>query len=199
MKIKITFNEPLLGTKTGNLEIYKDFMLEKTLVDVPKDEASAIKTAVKSMPDEELEKVSTIFPRNEQGQPVLWDYQIKGFFKDAQSMFNRVKDKDHPELKAYKKEIDGLIFVSPRLIAIDTLDRDTEWVERPLRASTAQGERIALARSESVPAGSRIEFEVTCLKSSLENYVYAWLDYGALRGLGQWRNSGMGRFGWQEL
>lgn len=29
--------------------------------------------------------------------------------------------------------------------------------------------------------------------------VREWLDYGMLRGLGQWRNSGKGRFTWEEI
>lgn len=29
--------------------------------------------------------------------------------------------------------------------------------------------------------------------------VREWLDYGALRGLFQWRNSGKGRFEWEEV
>jgi hypothetical protein len=30
-------------------------------------------------------------------------------------------------------------------------------------------------------------------------YVEEWLDYGCLRGLGQWRNSGKGRFFWERI
>ena len=26
-----------------------------------------------------------------------------------------------------------------------------------------------------------------------------WLDYGRVRGIGQWRNSGKGRFTWEEI
>lgn len=29
--------------------------------------------------------------------------------------------------------------------------------------------------------------------------VREWLDYGALKGMGQWRNSGRGRFVWEEI
>jgi hypothetical protein len=31
------------------------------------------------------------------------------------------------------------------------------------------------------------------------NAVKEWLDYGELRGLGQWRNSGKGKFKWEEI
>ena len=31
------------------------------------------------------------------------------------------------------------------------------------------------------------------------NLAYELLDYGAMRGIGQWRNSGKGRFVWEEI
>lgn len=71
--------------------------------------------------------------------------------------------------------------------------------ERPLRASTPQGERVSIAKSESVPAGSTAEFEIECLDPGLEAMVRECLNYGTKRGLGQWRNSGKGRYEWEEL
>ena len=67
-------------------------------------------------------------------------------------------------------------------------------MSQPLRAQTAQGERIALANSETVPAGSTIEFKVVLLKDDHEKLLKEWLDYGRYKGIGQWRNSGKGRF-----
>jgi hypothetical protein len=66
--------------------------------------------------------------------------------------------------------------------------------QRPLRASGPQGERVALAHSETVPPGSSIDFEIELLDESKWPVVKEWLDYGKLRGIGQWRNSGKGRF-----
>ena len=37
------------------------------------------------------------------------------------------------------------------------------------------------------------------LDESLEDVVRECLDYGQLRGLAQWRNSGKGRFAWEEI
>jgi len=37
------------------------------------------------------------------------------------------------------------------------------------------------------------------LINDLTPYIHQWLDYGKLRGLGQWRNSGKGIFEWQEI
>ena len=127
---------------------------------------------------------------------MLWNYQIKGFFKDACSMMRRAVQID--ELKAHKKIIDGLIFVKPREIPL-MLSGELTFKERPLRITTPKGDRTALARSEMAPAGTKIQIEILLLKPSLKKYVINWLDYGILRGLGQWRNSGMGCFKWHWI
>ena len=134
----------------------------------------------------------TIFPK-ENGIPFLWDYQIKGFFKDACGMMRKVSGNVSSKMKAYKKEIDGLIFIKERKIPFQ-FDGEMGICQRPLRAQTAQGERIALSSSETIPAGAAIEFEIECLVDSDMNAVAEWLDYGKLRGIGQWRNSGKGKF-----
>lgn len=102
------------------------------------------------------------------------------------------------KLSAYKKIIDGLIFVGPRQIPL-TLSGEMTECQRPMRAQTAQGERVSLANSEQIPAGSTCEFEITCMDDAHEKAVIEWLDYGKLRGLGQWRNSGKGRFTYEIL
>jgi len=171
-------------------ELVEEFIASKHPQGAQDDELEAV-------PDlpEQVQKASTIFSRNGDDVPVLWDYQIKGFFKDACGMLNRVPGQ---KVAAHKKIIDGLVFVTPRKIPI-TLTGDLCWLERPLRAQTAQGERIALARSEAAPIGSSIEFEIILLNEKLKKLVIKWLDYGALRGLGQWRNGSYGRFRWQEI
>ena len=91
-------------------------------------------------------------------------------------------------IKAYKQAIDGLIFVTPREIPYDLHGMKVDFCERPLRAQTPMGERVSIAKSESVPAGATAEFEIECLDPKLEDMVRECLDYGAKRGLGQWRN-----------
>jgi len=195
LKIELTFAEPLLGTLAGNPDAATDYIASKRPDGVDPAETAAIPPLT-----EDLQKSSTVFPRDPEGRPILWDYQIKGFFKDACSMLNRVPDTRSKALKAHKKVIDGTIFVTPRMIPlILPAGVQLAFCERPLRAQTAQGERIALARSEEAPAGTKVIIEVTCL--NVDNYddVAEWLDYGLLRGLGQWRNSGKGRFSHRVL
>lgn len=73
------------------------------------------------------------------------------------------------------------------------------YCERSLRAQTPMGERISIAKSETVPESSTIEFEVECLDPKLEDMVRECLNYGRMRGIGQWRNSGKGTYLWDEL
>lgn len=187
MKVELMFIEPLLGTQSGDPEITKEFITSKHPEGEQQDELDSL--------PETIEKKSTIFAR-EDSRPFLWNYMIKGFFKNACSVQLRIaKDK---ELRAYKKIVDTLIFIEPRKIFLQ-LPGELTWFERPLRGQTAQGERIALARSETAPISTKIEFEIILLKPGLDKYIRTWLDYGRLMGLGQWRSGGFGSFTWREL
>ncbi len=195
LKVRITFTEELLGTASGNPEVHAEFIASKA-PDAPSRDEEIVAIGVQA----EVEKTKTVFPK-EDGRPFLWDYQQKGMLKDACGMLTRVPGTASNKLKAYKKVIDGLIFVSPRKIFLHlpTGDGQSGSCQRPLRAQTAQGERIALANSETMPAGTWFQCDIQMLDASHEKLVREWLDYGALRGLGAWRNSGKGRFTWEEL
>ncbi len=192
IKVRLTFTEPLLGTSPANPEIYREFIGSKA------PDAVTVEDEVEALgADAVAEKSMTIFPRNAEGVPFLYDYQIKGFFKDTCGGLRKVKGTESEKIKAYKKEIDKLVFVEPREIPLKFEDSMTEC-QRPLRAQTPQGERVSLAMSEQVPAGAVCEFKVVCLSNAHEAAVREWLDYGKWSGIGQWRNSGKGRFCWAE-
>ena len=194
IRVRITLAEAMLGTSPNNEEIYREFFAPKA-----PNEATADEEAEALAREQEGIKGMTVFPRTEDGRPFLYDYMIKGFFKDSCQMLARLKNgNESSKLKAFKKVIDGLIFPAPREIPI-IFDGEIGVCQRPLRAQTAQGERVALAMSESVPAGATLEFTVKCLDPKLIPAVREWLDYGEVRGLGQWRNSGAGRILWDEL
>lgn len=203
IKVKLTFIEPVLGTWPNNQNIAREFIASKS------PDTATIEDEVAALgADFVSDKGMTVFPRNDDGEPVLYDYQIKGFFKDSCGMLSRIGGKtetgkkkavnESGKITAYKKVIDGLIFVSPRMIPIHASGEMTEC-QRPLRAQTMQGERVSLANSEQIPAGSTCEFEVLCMDDSHEKAVLEWLDYGVLRGIGQWRNSGKGRFSYEII
>ena len=198
IKVRITFIEAVLGTWPSNQNIAREFIASKS------PDAATVEDEVAALgADAVADKGMTVFPRNKNGEPILYDYQIKGFFKDSCGMLSRIGGKKNAvnesgKLTAYKKVIDGLIFVQPRMIPIHVNGEITEC-QRPLRAQTAQGERVSLANSEQIPADSTCEFEVLCMDDSHEKAVREWLDYGVLRGIGQWRNSGKGRFNYEIL
>lgn len=193
LKIRITFTEPILGTSPANTDVYREYIASKA------PDATTIDEEVAALGvDEVAEKSMTVFPRTADGVPFLYDYQIKGFFKDTCGGLKKVSGTESSKIKAYKKEIDKLIFPEPREIAFENYGTITEC-QRPLRAQTAQGERVSLAMSEEIPAGASIVFNVVCLSDSHENAVREWLDYGRFSGIGQWRNSGKGRFTWEEI
>lgn len=193
MTVKLTFTEDVLGTANSNPDIHREYIASKA-PDAPTTAEEVEALGV----DQVIEKAMTIFPKNEDGIPFLYDYQIKGMFKDAAGMLTRVPGTESKKIKAYKKVIDGVIFVEPRKIPFE-LSGPIGNCQRPLRASTPQGDRVALADSESVPAGSTITFTIILLSKEHKDAVKEWLDYGALRGIGQWRNSGKGRFTWEEI
>lgn len=195
MKVKLTFVEPVLGTSPANEDIYREFIASKA----PVDERINIEDEVAALGvDEVVEKGMTIFPKLDDGTPFVYDYQLKGFFKGAASALRQIPGSRSSKVKAYKKKVDQLIFVTPRQIPV-LLSGPTDTCQRPLRASTPQGERVSLAMSEEIPAGSALEFSVVMLNDDDEKLVREWLNYGVLHGFGQWRNSGKGRFTWECL
>lgn len=189
IKARIKFFEELLGTCSGNKELHREFIASKA-PDAESMEEEVAAIGVDGM----MEKSMTVFPRDENGQPFLYDYQIKGFFKDSCGVLRKVPGTKASKIKAYKKEIDGLLFVSPRKIPLNLNGGEIGVCERPLRASTAQGERIALSSSETAPAGTSIEIQIDCLTKDMHDLALECLEYGKLRGIGQWRNSGKGRY-----
>lgn len=193
MKVRLTLTEEALGMMPTSKEVHEEFIASKA------PDAPSIEEEVEAIGVEEVvEKQKTVFPRLDDGTLFFWDYQLRGMVKDAIGMLRKVTNTACSKVTSYKKAVDGLIFVKERKIPIH-LGGDIGDCQRPLRASGPQGDRVALANSETVPAGSWIEFTFEILQDSLEKAVRECLDYGIRRGLAQWRNSGKGRYVWEEL
>ena len=195
LKVRITLTEEMLGMASANPEIHETYIASQA-PDAPTRAEEIAALGVEKV----VEKTTTIFPRDDDGTPILWDYQIKGFFKDAVSMLRRIEGTKCAKVKAFKKEIDGLLFINPRKIRITLPEGGSvTHCQRPLRAETPQGARVALANSETVPEGSTAEFEIVLYDDKMQSWVRECLNYGRMRGIGQWRNSGKGKFTWEEL
>lgn len=200
MKVRVTFTEEALGSTPAREDLLRNYIAKKA-PDAEKTEEEVAARGVDAVVDDRM----TVFPKMADGTPFFWDYQVKGFFKDSWKMLAKAGKAGYAGgkacagVKAFVKAIDGHIFVNPRQIPINMNGCLMGTCERPLRANTPMGERVSIAKSETVPEGSTIEFEIKCLDPALEDAVVECLDYGALRGLSQWRNSGKGRFAWERI
>jgi hypothetical protein len=204
LHVEITFVEPILGTGNSNSEIHSEFIASKA------PDAKSREEEVAAIGAEAVEeKTTTVFSRDTDGTPIIWNYQVKGFFKEACGMLQRQKGekcaKESCKLKAYKKIIDGCIEPTGdtnygrkiKLILPDGFEMGKPF-QRPLRGQTAQGERIALASSEILPEGTKAQFYIEVPDAYLAA-VEEWMRYGIKHGLGQWRNAGYGRFRFEVL
>lgn len=196
MRVRITFTESILGSSPADTEIYTRFIASKA------PEGSRTMEEVESIKDVDKEDAPlptlTVFGRNQEGKPVIWDYQIRGLFKEAAGGLKKVDGTLSSKCKAFKKQVDNLIFIKERMIPLNFEGKMT-YCQRPLRAQTMQGERVSLACSEEIPAGATAEFTVQCFIDSDIEWVKELLTYGSFKGLGQWRNASHGRFTWENL
>jgi hypothetical protein len=115
-----------------------------------------------------------------------------------------------------KKVVGAFVRINPRRIYLmDATGKPYKeasgTMQRPLRAETMQGERIALASSETLPPGTTLQFMLTLLSGKRDGEkksktdvltiddLKAALDFGSERGFLQWRSGGWGRFTWTEV
>ena len=189
-QVKLTFDGPLLGTASTNKQLYTDYIVGKAIangVDGIEDEWDTAPTK------EDIDRRTnglTAFHRNSAGQNILYNYMIRGFFKEACGHLWKVPGTESSKLKAYKKRIDGWVFVNPRQVPIN-LSAPVTVLERPIRVDSPQGPRVALTSSAMIPAGSTADFRLKIVngKEITLDLLREWLDYGQNIGLGQWRSS----------
>lgn len=199
VNVEIKFMEPILGSWNNNPEVTYDYVISKNSEGTDEDKAAefaAIKRAVEDDDDEEKrESMKTVFPRDKNGQPICLDYQVRGFFKGAAGALRKIPNTKSSKIKAYKKLIDTGVFVSPKMIPLIMPEgEEITFCNRPIRASTPQGERICLGSGEQLPAGTTARFSVLLLDDNTLPLLEEWLTYGKLSGMGQWRSGGKGTF-----
>lgn len=195
--VVIELLEEALGTCPGDKEVYETFVASKS-----PDAATMEEEVAAFGADIVAEKGKTIFLKDEEGHPYILNYMLRGFFKSAagacRNMTGTLSNKD--SIKAHKKKVDNWVFVYPRIVYLTHADgsllesSEIGNCQRPLRASTPQGERVSLASSEAISAGTRLAFSVYVGDESINKYIPEWLKYGQFNGLCQWRNSGKGAF-----
>lgn len=183
--LKVVFIESILGTQPQK-DIATEFITSKAIDpdtgELPADELETLPVA--------LDKGTTAFHRLN-GDPIYYDYMVKGFLKETGLVFNGLRN-----VKNLRSKIENLVYINPRRITLHIPEgANMTYCERPLRAQTAQGPRTSLARSEELPEGTWFECEIDVFDGPIsEPLLRDLLSYGERRGFGQWRNGGHGRF-----
>jgi len=219
MRVRAEFITPFLATASGNPELQEEFIAAKVHdykgEITPDEKAAKMVEEIAAVPvEEQISKGSTVFQRDKTGLHV-WDYTWRGFFKECVSQMIELGEVKKLNPWNYKKACDGALYVNPRRVYLfdkngKLIDKPHGTLQRPLRATTLRGDRVALARSEFVEEGSYCEFEVVLFESQSNKDYAAWreltpelikqcLDMGNYKGSGQWRSGGYGRFTWSEM
>ena len=113
MKVRIKLLEEALGSSPSNEDLMGTYIASKApTADLTSEEIDNIKA-------QNAEDRITVFPKQADGTPFIYDYQIKGMLKDSCKALAAAGKAGYPGgkacagLKAYKKAIDGLIFCVP--------------------------------------------------------------------------------------
>ena len=203
--VRITFTEPVLGTMPArDVAVQYLRILAGEEVMQPDEE--------ESLPPDENKGITAFHKVN--GKPILYDYQVKGFLKEAGKVFNGIQG-----VKNLKSKVTQALFIVPRQIPIqmptsynwNSLEQedtrivigerpgDIPLLVRPVRADTPMGPRSAILASEIIPAGSYIDITVEIFTSILNvDVVMELMTYGKYQGIGQWRNGSYGRFEFEK-
>lgn len=190
-RYELTFEltAPVLGTMPKDRNVYERYVMDQAKTEMEKTRATE---DVDKVPEEVESKGWTGFYTDDgtpDGNPVLMDYQFKGFLKNAGNVL-----KGALRVKNLRSHINDTVFVHPRMIVL--AEKPDGVLERPLRAMTMQGPRVSLMRSDQIDPGKQYKLELQVLEGSVvtEQVLKDILSYGELQGLLQWRNAGYGRF-----
>lgn len=202
-KYRLTGLSPILGSQPASEAIRTQFVSSKA----PDNELSEEERELFDVEERQTRGLS-VFARDpdHDDQIILLDYMVRGFFKAALCALQKQLG-----IKSYKSKVDKYLFVSPRRIPLmrdgePIYDEDSQY-ERPLRADTPKGPRVGLQASECVdtPWSIDIELRLIANEESAKSKSLSWqavehaLDYGALSGLGQFRNGSYGTFTWERI
>lgn len=200
-RFRLSGTDTLLGSCAADKEVFTQFIVGKTKT---AEERQAALSDANNI-DENLEKGTTVFYRNDTGL-IMKGYQVKGFLKAAAKAL-----KDQLNLKNYLSKVDTFIFILEKDIPImrdgEQITSPDGYLERPQRCETAQGSRVSLAKSEEIRGSWYIDITIRVVENAKTtksaaidmDMVEDFLDYGSMCGLLQWRNAGHGTFTWKEI
>ena len=202
-KYRLTGLSPILGSQPASEAIRTQFVASKAPdIEMSEEERELFEA------DERQTRGLSVFARDPDNndQVILLDYMVRGFFKAALAALQK-----QIGIKSYKSKVDKYLFVFPRRIPLlrngEPLFEEDDEYERPLRADTPKGPRVGLQSSERIDTPWSIDIEIRLIANdkSAKSEALTWkavetaLDYGALSGLGQFRNGSFGTFSWERL
>jgi hypothetical protein len=153
----------------------------------------------------DVKGTTVFFWDKEKNLPCIGDHMIYGFLKAAGEAISRTLEKKNGTILHSSSYTSSLINQHVRCEKqFITFDKDIArnedgtpfYLQRSLRAMTAQGPRISLAKSEVVRAGAKIQFKLNVMAGSQvsKDALNMLFEYGQISGLAQWRNAGYGQF-----
>lgn len=175
----------------------------------PEEKQAALKGELESLKEtfQELDlKATTVFFWDKKtNKPCIGDHMIYGFLKAATEAIGRTLTKKAGTVMHSISYTQSLIAQHVRckdhFISFDkdikrNANGDPVYLQRSLRAMTAQGPRITLAKSEVIEAPASLSFTLKVMKNSpiTEAILKQLFSYGEISGIGQWRNASYGAF-----
>lgn len=210
-KYTIQFTERVLGQMSADPNIIKEYFIPKS------PDPNGRQDEIEAVARPELEdepKIPTVFGKDATGL-FMFDYQIRGFFKEQLGALINLGDPVVKNLSKWlvKGAVDQYLLVSPRKIYFlddsGHVAKADEMFQRPQRNDTMQGPRVCVALSECLHPEAHpglslsftVELWITPAKGKREitwEALDACMDWSARRGFGQWRTGGNGRFMWKH-
>jgi len=208
-----------IAKKKGEAEVNKLFDKLEELTGLkltPEEKELAVQGKLEALRETfkelDLKGTTVFFWDKKNNKPCIGDHMIYGFLKAAtEAICRTVKNSKRGTVLESCSYTQSLINQHVRCEEqFITFDKDVKrqkngdsfFLQRSLRAMTAQGPRISLAKSEVVEAGASLKFTLKVMTGSqitrkvLEKmFLYG----GEFCGLGQWRNSGYGMFNFEMM
>lgn len=167
--------------------------------------AGTLESLKQTFKEMDIKGTTVFFWDKEKNLPCIGDHMIYGFLKAAAEAIGRTLSKKNGTMLhsvSYTQSIiNQHVRCSQQFLTLSkdicrNEDKTPQYLQRSLRAMTAQGPRVSLAKSEQVPAGAYITFTLNVMDDSplTEEVLRKLFDYGEFSGLGQWRNAGYGMF-----
>lgn len=194
---RITLIEPILGSLPSQRQVYQDLVAARA----PEPDVEGVEEM--AMLPEGMDARTTVFLRNNEGMCSLLDYQFFGFLKEAGNTLKDIVQYESQgrRAKATKEGIAALrsklgryAFCGPRIIP---LQKEPNGIfRRPLRRITKDGPMSCIATSELINAGLSFDVWIGLLPHGEVQWsvIEQLLEYGQMKGLGQFRGGGFGRF-----